>query len=203
MPVGLEQQAPGETAAHATTTSFSSRGAIPAVVPDTSQTQSRTASERGYGDGEVDEEGEKHIQHCLMRINEYRAAGKPPRAPLKEHRPLTVFAIAGTAERAAGGPAHGHIAKSFENGGTGPAAPKGLNAKTENQGFASGEDIDKCIDTILELMMAEGPGGAKRNHYDNIMDPQTQLVGIGLLVGTYKDVKGVWLTNDFLGTGMS
>jgi hypothetical protein len=176
------------------------QGQIPPVAREVSQTPRLTASELAYGDNDLDPQAEKHIKHCIDKLNEYRAAGKPPRPPLKEYRPLTMFAIAGSNERDGGGRAHAHIAKSFENDGGGPPGPRGLNAKTENQGFVSGTDIDACVDKILELMMAEGPGTpGKRNHHDNIMNPTTRFVGVGIVVGKLQGIPGVWLTTDFVG----
>jgi hypothetical protein len=180
------------------------QGPIPPVAREVSPTRQSTASEQAYeGGNDLDPEAEKHIKHCLDKINEYRAAGKPPLPPLKEYRPLTMFAILGSNDRDAGGVAHAHIARSFENGGNGPPGPRGLNAKTENQGFVSGTDIDACIDKVLQLMMDEGPGTpGKRNHHDNIMNPTTKFVGIGIVVGKLEGIPGAWLTTDFVGEAL-
>jgi hypothetical protein len=65
----------------------------------------------------------------------------------------------------------------------------------ENQGAASGPDIDQAFLTIDASMMAEGPvppGGC--NHFGNITNPKWTYVGIGL----YQDSNlNVWLTEDF------
>jgi hypothetical protein len=62
----------------------------------------------------------------------------------------------------------------------------------ENQGAASGTDVRKAIDRILNAMWAEGPGGG---HYENIISRKYAIVGISLIVNNGL----VYLTNDFSG----
>jgi hypothetical protein len=64
----------------------------------------------------------------------------------------------------------------------------------ENVGHAWGEptfDPKEGLRIIHQNMMNEGPGGG---HYDNIMSPDFQQVGVGVAF----DANHVWVTEDFI-----
>jgi len=112
-------------------------------------------------------------QHAVDKMNEYRAAANV--APFTLDGRLSAFAAEGSNELAAGGDAHGH----FADAGNDIWQAGFCNDAAENQapGWPGG-DADAVIDSMLQSMMDEGPGGG---HHDNIMNADLSRVGIGLV----------------------
>lgn len=142
------------------------------------------STDMATGGGNVD----PHIQHCLAGLNMYRSqAGVQPYS-LSDA--LNAFALEGSKELAAGGPAHGHFSDA---GNAGTLFSSGFcNGAAENQapGWSIAPDEDSTIDAVLSSMMSEGPGGG---HHDNIVSPGFAIVGVGL----YITGNQLWFTNDF------
>lgn len=138
-------------------------------------------------------DADRFARYNLDRINEYRA--REGLAPLVLDAKLSAFALEGSRESKAGGPAHGHIGhaskEEFERAGF----TKGWWA--ENQGWCSRLAADpivneeKQIAGLLEGMMNEGPGGG---HHDNILAKGARRLGVGIVMDADG---GITLTNDF------
>jgi uncharacterized protein YkwD len=126
------------------------------------------------------------VQHNLDQLNMYRAQNSAP--PLQLTDALDTFATAGSQELAADNMPHAH----FKNAGDAIWQSGFCSGAGENQApnwpIGAG-GVDGAIDTILDAMMKEGPGGG---HHDNIVNPDFRLVGVGLVMQG-----GLFLTNDF------
>jgi len=112
-------------------------------------------------------------QHALDKMNGYRAAANV--APFTLDGRLSAFAAEGSRELAAGGSAHGH----FADAGSDIWQAGFCNDAAENQapGWPGG-DAATVIDSMLQSMMDEGPGGG---HHDNIMNADLSRIGVGLV----------------------
>ena len=138
-------------------------------------------------------DADRFARYNLDRINEYRA--REGLVPLVLDAKLSAFALEGSRESKAGGPAHGHIAHASKDEFERAGFTKGFWA--ENQGWSSRVAPDptaneeKQIAGLLQGMMNEGPGGG---HYDNMMNPDLRRVGIGLF---FQAGQTLYLTNDF------
>jgi uncharacterized protein YkwD len=138
-------------------------------------------------------EADRFARYNLDRVNEYRA--REGLAPLVLDAKLSAFALEGSRESKAGGPAHGHIGhaskEEFERAGF----TKGWWA--ENQGWCSRlapdptANEEKQIAGLLKDMMNEGPGGG---HHDNILAKGARRLGVGIVMDADG---GITLTNDF------
>lgn len=138
-------------------------------------------------------EADHFARFNLDRINEYRA--REGLTPLVLDAKLSAFALEGSRESKAGGPAHGHIGhaskEEFERAGF----TRGYWA--ENQGWSSRAaseataNEDKQIAGLLQGMMNEGPGGG---HHDNILAKGARRLGVGIVMDADG---GITLTNDF------
>lgn len=131
-------------------------------------------------------------QHCLDKLNEYRAANGA--GALILDRKLNDFAAAGSEELAAGGDAHSHFNTAKNNSMIFTDASGFCRAAGENQapGWMGSSD-NQIIDDVLLEMMNEGPGGG---HHDNIINKTYTRVGVGLVTKN----GGLYFTNDFSGT---
>jgi hypothetical protein len=133
-----------------------------------------------------------HLLYALNLINQARAAlGLPPYVL---DPALTACALQHSIDfdHAAGGQlanvpfaVHG----DFKAGNT-------CGALAENQGVASGPDIDAAFKTVFDQMMAEGPAPTGScNHYAALMSAQFTRIGIGEY---YDPANGfVWITELF------
>lgn len=131
------------------------------------------------------------VKYNVDKVNAYRA--KKGLKPYLYDQKLADFASAGSKQLASDHDAHAHFKDKAEHSNA-----FGSRA-AENQGDPNGVpqlDSDptkngrKQIDTMLELMFAEGPGGG---HYENMMSADLRRVGIGLVTSGGK----LYLTNDF------
>lgn len=134
--------------------------------------------------------GDPLVRYNVERVNAYRARKNLP--PYLYDQKLSDFAMAGSQELAADHRPHAHFAAQAQGAHLGSKA-------AENQGDPSGVpqlDPDRLkngqrqIDTMLELMFAEGPGGG---HYDNMMSSELRRVGVGVFYSGGR----LYLTNDF------
>jgi uncharacterized protein YkwD len=129
-------------------------------------------------------------KYNVDQVNAYRARGGLP--PLLYDARLSAFAAGGSQRLARDHVPHANFAENAQGRHFG-------SRSAENQGDPSGVpamDADprrngpKQVDTMLKLMMDEGPGGG---HYDNIMSPKLRRIGTGLVY-----VGGrLYMTNDF------
>jgi hypothetical protein len=135
----------------------------------------------------------------LADINMYRATLGI--APLKLDLGLCAFALAGSKEETMDHMPHAHFIAA---GNSGALWMEGfvMNAG-ENQGDPNGwtvlsatpttNELDQ-IDAIQKAMFDEGPGdGEAHGHYENMMDPAFDRVGVGLI----EVDQMLYLTNDF------
>jgi hypothetical protein len=124
-------------------------------------------------------------------INGYRA--RAGLAPFQYDTQISAFAYAGSQQLSQDHAAHAHF-HCCSHG-----APGFGRARAENQGDPGGvpqmngdplSNGRSQIDTMLRMMMDEGPGGG---HYDNMMSARYRRVGVGLFYvgGT------LYMTNDF------
>ena len=131
-----------------------------------------------------------NIGHNLDKLNAYRAQHGAGALTLDDG--LTKFALAGSKELMADHTPHRHFKRAGDDGSLWSS---GFNHNAaENQGDPHGwrpEAIDSAIDQILNMMMDEGPGGG---HYENILNPNFNRVGIGLILD---DHGRLYFTNDF------
>jgi len=129
------------------------------------------------------------VRYNVERVNAYRA--KKAVAPVVYDAAISTFATRGSERLARDHAPHAHF---MANG-------KGFftSAAAENQGDPNGVpvlDADPAkngrrqVDTMLELMFAEGPGGG---HYDNMMNARFRRIGVGLVYAGGK----LYMTNDF------
>jgi uncharacterized protein YkwD len=138
-------------------------------------------------------EGDHFARYNLDRINEYRE--REGLTPLVLDAKLSAFALDGSRESKAGGPAHGHIGHASKDEFERAGFTKGYWA--ENQGWSSRAAQDataneeKQIAGLLQGMMNEGPGGG---HHDNILAKGARRLGVGILMDADG---GITLTNDF------
>jgi Cysteine-rich secretory protein family len=135
----------------------------------------------------------------LDDINMYRATLHI--APVTLDPTLDTFAQQGTVEESMNHMPHAHFISSEDGGALWHEGFK--TAAGENQGDPTGwpilshdpatNEIDQ-IDAIIKDMYDEGPGdGEAHGHYENIMNPEFTIVGVGLL-----EVDNMlYLTNDF------
>ncbi len=136
---------------------------------------------------------DRFARYTLDRINEYRA--REGLAPLTLDARLSAFALEGSRESKAGGPAHGHIAHASKAELDQAGFTKGFWA--ENQGWSSRAAADptaneeKLIAGLLQGMMNEGPGGG---HHDNILSKGARRLGVGIIMDADG---GITMTNDF------
>jgi uncharacterized protein YkwD len=134
------------------------------------------------------------VRYNVERVNAYR--NKQGLTPLLYDKQISAFARAGSDQYAQDHTPHAHFAANAEGG----HAPPGFGSKAaENQGDPNGvpalasnatQNGQLQIDTMMKLMMDEGPGGG---HYDNMMNPKYRRIGIGLYYAGGK----LYLTNDF------
>ena len=131
------------------------------------------------------------VRYNVERVNAYRA--RKNLAPYSYDQKISDFAMAGSQQLARDHSPHAHFR-------TLPQGQPGFGSKAaENQGDPSGVpplDADrikngqKQIDTMLELMFSEGPGGG---HYDNMMSTELRRIGVGVFYSGGR----LYLTNDF------
>jgi uncharacterized protein YkwD len=131
------------------------------------------------------------VKYNVDLVNSYRT--KAGRAALLYDAKISAFALDGSKQLANDHKAHAHFAA--QSGG----APGFGTHSAENQGDPSGVppmDADaiasgkKQIAALMEIMMAEGPGGG---HYENILSAKYRRIGVGL----YSPGGRLFLTNDF------
>jgi hypothetical protein len=133
------------------------------------------------------------VRYNVERVNAYRAKKNLP--PLLYDAAISKFALAGSEQLARDHTPHAHFA------GNDVKSQPGFGSRAaENQGDPGGvppldptdrtKNGQKQIDTLLKLMMDEGPGGG---HYDNMMNASYRRIGVGL---AYVDAK-LYMTNDF------
>jgi uncharacterized protein YkwD len=131
------------------------------------------------------------VKYNLDRVNAYRA--QKGLGPLLYDAPISAFARRGSEQLAHDHVAHAHFAANAQG------AKDFGSTSAENQGDPRGvpsmdgdavKNGQRQIDTMLKLMMDEGPGGG---HYDNMMNARFRRIGIGLhyLAGRF------YMTNDF------
>ena len=131
------------------------------------------------------------VRYNVERVNAYRARKNLP--PYLYDQRISNFAMAGSQQLASDHHPHAHFQAEAQG------APGFGSKAAENQGDPSGVpplDADKVrngqkqIDTMLELMFAEGPGGG---HYDNMMSVELRRIGVGVFYSGGR----LFLTNDF------
>jgi uncharacterized protein YkwD len=136
----------------------------------------------------------------LNDVNTYRATLGI--APLKLDAQLSAFAYAGSQEESQNHIPHDHFMMA-EAAGTLFTTDGFSMSAGENQGDPTGwsiitsnpttNELDQ-IDAIQKAMFDEGPGdGEAHGHYENIMNPAYDRLGVGLLSVGNK----LYLTNDF------
>lgn len=134
--------------------------------------------------------GDRLVAHNVEQVNAYRARGGL--TPLLYDARLSAFATAGSQRLARDHVPHAHFAQNAQSQRFG-------SRSAENQGDPSGVptmDRDpsrsgtRQVDTMLKLMMDEGPGGG---HHDNIMNPKLRRIGVGLVYVNQR----LYMTNDF------
>jgi uncharacterized protein YkwD len=130
------------------------------------------------------------VKYNVDHVNAYRAKKGLP--PLLYDATISGFARRGSEQLSRDHTPHAHFAAHAEG------APGFGSRAAENQGDPAGvPSLDpnpsrsgqKQIDTMLELMWNEGPGGG---HYDNMMNPALRRIGIGLVYASGK----LFMTND-------
>lgn len=131
------------------------------------------------------------VKHNVDRVNAFRA--QKGLAPLLYDAKISAFAHAGSERLARDHSPHAHFAANAQG------APGFGSRSAENQGDPSGvpsmapdpiTNGRKQVDVMLELMMAEGPGGG---HHDNMMNPAYRRIGVGIVFSGGK----MYMTNDF------
>jgi hypothetical protein len=131
------------------------------------------------------------IRYNVERVNAYRS--QKGLAPLLYDAKISSFALRGSEQLSHDHTPHAHFAAGTKD------VPGFGSMAAENQGDPSGvppfesdrvKNGQKQIDTMLQLMMDEGPGGG---HYDNMMNARFRRIGIGLHYAVGK----LYLTNDF------
>jgi hypothetical protein len=129
--------------------------------------------------------GDPVLQHCVDKINSYRAQiGAPPYA---RSAPLESFAAQAAASDAQTGQVHGYFDQT--NGGGGVAATEG-----ELPGYSlqdNGGSIEGVVDSGLDQMWSEGPGGA---NYEEMASTQYTTAACGY--ATAQD-QSIWVVFDF------
>lgn len=135
--------------------------------------------------------GDPLVKYNVDRINAYRTAASLP--ALLYDAKISTFARAGSDRLAKDHEPHANFREHAQG-----AAGFGSRS-AENQGDPNGVPVldpdpsangRKQIDTMMKLMMDEGPGGG---HHDNMMNPRFRRVGVGLVTVGNK----LYLTNDF------
>jgi hypothetical protein len=127
------------------------------------------------------------VHYNMERLNHYRAQAGV--GALLYDAKISAFAREGSHQLSQDHHPHAHFAAKAEG------APGFGSRSAENQGDPNGVPPQvgsgkKQIDVMLDMMMAEGPGGG---HHDNMLNPKYRRVGIGLVyVGG-----ALYLTNDF------
>ena len=148
--------------------------------------------------------------YVFAELNAMRAAENPNAAPFVRDGGLDTYAQAATDAFMTSGVAHGYFdavdilpscptAVAPNVGATVPNDPiPGCPAAArENQGVASGGPTTAAVDLILNAFLAEkplAPCSPGRGHYDAMIDPRMNSVGIGLTQST--DGR-LWLTIEF------
>lgn len=143
----------------------------------------------GGGGGTGGTVADAHQQHCVDQLNMYRAQAGV--APLQFDAQLSTFSMTASMDLAATGQPHAYFQ---QEGQSGAIWNDGFcNSAAENQapGWDASGGVDATVDSILQAMMAEGPGGG---HHDNILAPSSSRVGVGLYVDAQQRL---WFTNDF------
>lgn len=135
------------------------------------------------------------VRYNVERVNSYRA--RKNLSPYLYDQKISDYAMAGSQQLSRDHNAHAHFK-------TLPQGQPGFGSKAaENQGDPNGVpqlDPDKIkngqkqIDTMLELMFAEGPGGG---HYDNMMSSELRRIGVGVFYSGPNQDRRLFLTNDF------
>jgi len=130
------------------------------------------------------------VRYNVDRVNAFRARKGLP--GLLYDRGISEFAGRGSAQLSRDHHPHAHFAANAQG------APGFGSRAAENQGDPNGVPVldanpakngQRQIDTMLDLMYAEGPGGG---HYDNMMNPAMRRIGVGLLtIGSR-----LYMTND-------
>ena len=137
----------------------------------------------GLNDDAGNGEYEAELQHCVDKINEYRAAHG--RSALRRAADVEQCAMEGAQEDSQSGSAHGHFSRTGGCNGT-------CWAENEIPGWPQEwyGSITQIIDEGLQMMMDEGPGGG---HYENMLGDYSE-VGCGIHVTAGGDV---WSVQDF------
>jgi hypothetical protein len=141
------------------------------------------------------------VRFNVERINDYRKQHGV--GPVVYDAKISAFALRGSQQLATEHVPHGHFNANVKAALGDPDARKGKSGfgmhASENQGDPRGVsqlDADpsanakKQINLMLKMMHDEGPGGG---HYENMLDPKSTRVGVGLLSVGGK----LYLTNDF------
>ena len=138
----------------------------------------------GGHDGGSSGQYDAELQHCVDVTNQYRATnGKPP---LTRSAALEAFAAEGAQSDAASGSPHGHFIAT-QGGGV-------ASAENEVPGWDisfGGGTISGVIDSGLQMMWDEGPGGG---HYENMNSSDFTELGCGIYV---TGANQVWVVLDF------
>jgi uncharacterized protein YkwD len=140
------------------------------------------------GGGTTGTTNDPFVKHNLDALNAYRAANNAP--PLALSDALNQFAVTGSMQLAAGGMPHGHFQQAISDGTIWQSGFCSGAGENQAPNWPINNDENATIDSVLQMMMNEGPGGG---HHDNIVNPKFALVGIGLVV----QGGGLYLTNDF------
>jgi hypothetical protein len=131
------------------------------------------------------------VRYNIDAINMYRQRSGLP--PYQYDAQISAFAYAGSQQLSGDHAAHAHFHCCSQG------APGFGHARAENQGDPGGVPAMSRdpygngrlqIDTMLKMMMDEGPGGG---HYDNMMSTRYHRVGVGLFYAGNK----LYMTNDF------
>jgi hypothetical protein len=135
--------------------------------------------------------GDPLVKFNVDLLNSYRdKAGLPA---LSYDAKISAFALDGSKQLSRDHSPHAYFAANVSG------APGFGSRSAENQGDPSGVpamDPDpvasgkKQIQTLLKIMMDEGPGGG---HHDNVLNPKYRRVGVGLFYAGGR----LYLTNDF------
>jgi hypothetical protein len=159
-------------------------------------------SEGGAVDARLDAPAATLLDFQMRNVNDinmYRATLHI--APVTLDPTLSAFAQEGTVEESMNHLPHAHFIGAEDGGALWHEGFK--TTAGENQGDPTGwpilshvpttNELDQ-IDAIIKLMYDEGPGdGEAHGHYENIMNPEFTIVGVGLL--EVDDM--LYLTNDF------
>ncbi len=131
------------------------------------------------------------VRYNVERVNQYRASRGLP--ALLFDAKISAFARQGSERLARDHVPHANFAEHAQG------APGFGSHSAENQGDPGGvpalepdpaRNARRQVDTMLELMWNEGPGGG---HYETMVNPRMRRIGIGIVY-----VNGrMYMTNDF------